>query len=154
MDELKRFADSLLDKVPNILFAIILLVLAFVVAKVVRSLVTKLLNLPKVEKLLGKIGIKPETTKTAKDFIAKLAYFITFIVFLPGVLDKLEMHSVSTPISNLASDFISFIPKLISAGIILAIGIFIAKIVKDLLTPVLKATKIDSLLICVSRRTK
>lgn len=145
MDELKRFADSLLDKVPNILFAIILLVLAFVVAKVVRSLVTKLLNLPKVEKLLGKIGIKPETTKTAKDFIAKLAYFITFIVFLPGVLDKLEMHSVSTPISNLASDFISFIPKLISAGIILAIGIFIAKIVKDLLTPVLKATKIDSL---------
>ncbi len=145
MDALKRFWNSLLDMIPDILFAIILLVVAFLVANLVKSLIKKLLNLPKVDKLLTKLGLKAESLKSAKTFIEKLAYFITFLVFLPGVLDRLDMHSVSTPISNLANDFIGFIPKLISAGIILAVGIFIANVAKDLLAPVIKATKIDKL---------
>ena len=95
--------------------------------------------------LLAKVGIKDDAAKNAKEFIAKLVYFVTFLLFLPGVLDKLGMHSVSTPIVNLTNSFLSFLPKLVAAGLILAIGIFVANIVKDLLLPVLKATKVDKL---------
>ncbi len=140
-----NFLSSILGTIPDILFAVILLVIAFIAADIVKKLVLKLFGFAKVDALLAKIGIKDEAAKNAKNFVAKLVYFITFLLFLPGVLDKLGMHSVSAPITSLANNFLSFLPKLVAAGIILAVGIFVANIVKDLLLPVLKATKMDAL---------
>lgn len=144
MDAIKNFFVSILNTIPDILVAVILLLIAFVAANIVKSLVVKLLDLLKVDKL-NKMGIKPATAQSAKKFIAKLAYFVTFLLFLPAVLDKLGMHSVSSPISQLASNFLGFIPKLVAAIIILAVGIFIANIIKELLLPLLKASKVDAL---------
>lgn len=145
MNVLLNFLNSVIGMIPDILFALILLVIAFVAAGIVKSLLLKLLDKIKADELLAKVGIKDDAAKNAKAFIVKLVYFVTFLLFLPGVLDKLGMHSVSTPISGLANSFLSFLPKLVAAGLILAIGIFVANIVKDLLLPVLKATKIDEL---------
>ncbi len=145
MNVLLNFLNSVIGMIPDILFALILLVIAFVAAGIVKSLLLKLLDKIKADELLAKVGIKDDAAKNAKAFIVKLVYFVTFLLFLPGVLDKLGMNSVSAPISGLANSFLSFLPKLVAAGLILAIGIFVANIVKDLLLPVLKATKIDEL---------
>lgn len=145
MDTLRTFLNSLLAKVPDVIFAILLLIVAFIAAKIAQKLVVKLLNLVKAEKLMAKIGVKEESLDAAKAFVAKLVYFIVFLLFLPGVLDKLGMTSVSAPIESMAASFLNFVPKLIAAGIILAVGFFIAKILKELLLPVVKATKIDKL---------
>lgn len=139
------FFDQLLAQVPNIVYAIVLLVVAFVVAKIAKSVVTKLLKAVKAENFLNKLGVKDTVTNSSIDFVAKLVYFVVFLLFLPGVLDKLGMQSVSSPITNMVNSFLSFIPKLVAAGIIVAVGVFIANIVKDLLTSVLKAIKVDTL---------
>lgn len=139
------FLSSLLSGVPNFLWAIVLLVIAIVAAKLVESLVTKLLTKINAEKYLAKLGIKDTDTNSSITFVAKLAYFVTFLLFLPGVLDKLGMQSVSSPIMGMVNDFLEFIPKLIGAGIIIAVGMFIGKLVKQLLVPVLKAIKVDAL---------
>ncbi|MBO5386641.1 MAG: mechanosensitive ion channel [Lachnospiraceae bacterium] len=145
MDSVKGFFQDLLDQVPNFIFAIVLLIIAFVAAKIVKSLVTKLLKAINAEGFLGKLGVKDTATNSSVEFVAKLAYFVTFLLFLPGVLDKLGMQSVSAPITNMVDSFLEFIPKLIAAGIIVVVGIFIANIVKELLVPVLKAIKVDTL---------
>lgn len=145
MGALTNFLNSILGMIPDILFAIILLVIAFAAAEIVKKLISKLFGIIKADALLAKVGIKDDAAKNAKNFIAKLAYFITFLLFLPGVLDKLGMQSVSAPITSLANNFLSFLPKLVAAGLILAIGIFVANIVKDLLLPILKASKVDTL---------
>ncbi len=145
LDVITNFLGSILGAIPAVVIAIIMLVIAFVAANIVKSLVMKLFNLIKFDALLAKSGVKDDAAKNVKNFVAKLAYFVTFLLFLPGVLDKLGMQSVSAPITSLANIFLSFLPKLVAAGIILAIGIFVANIVKDLLLPLLKATKIDKL---------
>ncbi len=145
MDSVKEFFQDLLDQVPNFIFAIVLLIIAFIAAKIVKSLVTKLLNAVNAEAFLGKLGVKDTATNSSIEFVAKLAYFVTFLLFLPGVLDKIGMQSVSAPITNMVDSFLEFIPKLIAAGIIVVVGIFVAKIVKELLVPVLKAIKVDTL---------
>ena len=139
------FIYSLLGMIPNIVFAILLLVVAFIAAKIVKSLVLKLLKAVKAESFLNKLGVKDTATNSSVEFVAKLAYFVTFLLFLPGVLDKLGMQSVSSPITGMVNDFLAFIPKLVAAGIIIAVGMFIANIVKELLVPVLKAIKVDTL---------
>lgn len=145
MDSVKEFFQDLLNQVPNFIFAIVLLIIAFIAAKIVKSLVTKLLKAVNAEAFLGKLGVKDTATNSSVEFVAKLAYFVTFLLFLPGVLDKIGMQSVSAPITNMVDSFLEFIPKLIAAGIIVVVGIFIAKIVKELLVPVLKAIKVDTL---------
>jgi len=145
MKRLERFLDSFLDQIPNVIYAILLLVVAFIAAKIVKSIVTKLLKAINAERFLGKLGVKDTVTNSSIDFVAKLAYFVTFILFLPGVLDKLGMYSVSAPITGMVNSFLGFIPKLVAAGIIIAVGMFIANIVKDLLTAVLRAVKVDAL---------
>lgn len=129
----------------NLLVAILLLIVAFIAAKIVKKLVIKLLKAVNAEKVLAKLGVKDTVTNTSIEFVGKLAYFVTFLLFLPGVLDKLGMQSVSAPITSMANSFLAFIPKLVAAGIIIAVGLFIANIVKDLLISVLKAVKVDAL---------
>lgn len=139
------FIYSLLSGIPDVIFAILLLIVAFVAAKIVKSLVIKLLKAVNAEKFLSKLGVKDTVTNTSIEFVAKLAYFVTFLLFLPGVLDKLGMTSVASPITSMVHSFLAFIPKLVATGIIVAVGLFIANIVKDLLTSVLKAVKVDAL---------
>ncbi|MDE6531533.1 MAG: mechanosensitive ion channel [Lachnospiraceae bacterium] len=142
---MERFLDSLVTQIPNWIYAVLMLAVAFLAATIVRTLATKLLKALKAEEKLAKIGVKDASTGSSIEFIAKLAYFVTFLLFLPGVLDKLGMNSVSQPITNMVNSFLAFIPKVVGAGIIIAVGIFIAKIVRDLLIALLRATKIDQL---------
>lgn len=142
---MEGFLNSLVVQIPNWIYAVLMLVVAFVAATIVKSLMVKLLKALKAEEKLAKLGVKDASTGSSVEFIAKLAYFVTFLLFLPGVLDKLGMNSVSQPITNMVNSFLAFIPKLVGAGIIIAVGIFIAKIVRDLLIALLRATKIDQL---------
>lgn len=142
---MEGFINSLVVQIPNWIYAVLMLVVAFVAASIVKTLMVKLLKALKAEEKLAKIGVKDASTGSSIEFIAKLAYFVTFLLFLPGVLDKLGMNSVSQPITNMVNSFLAFIPKLVGAGIIIAVGVFIAKIVRDLLIALLRATKIDQL---------
>lgn len=145
MSYISEMAASFWRAIPDVVSAIILLIVAFVVAAIVKGLVTKILKAVKAEKFLNKLGIKDTATDSSVTFVAKLAYFITFLLFLPGVLDKLGMQSVSTPITSMVNSFLSFVPKLVGAGIVIAVGMFIANIIRELLIPVLKAIKVDAL---------
>lgn len=135
----------MLNTLINLLVAIVLLVVAFIAASLVKKLVIKLLNAVNVQKLLGKFGAKEEVAKSAIEFVGKLVYFVTFLLFLPGVLDRLGMNSVSTPITNMVNKFVAFIPNLVAAGIIIAVGLFIANLVKELLASALRAVRVDAL---------
>lgn len=145
MSVILNFFSNLLMRVPDIIMAIILLVVAFFVAKFAKNLAVKLLKKVKAEALFTKLGVKEEVVGGSIEFIGKLVYFVVFLLFLPGVLDKLDLHSVSTPITGMVNSFLGFIPKLVAAGIIVAVGLFIANIIRDLLIPVLKAVKVDAL---------
>jgi len=145
MSSIVNFLYAFLEPIPGVVAAIILLVIAFLVAKLAQSLVTKLLKAVKAENFLTKVGVKDGATGSAITFVAKLVFFIVFLLFLPAVLDKLGMGSVSAPITSMVNTFLAFVPKLIAAVIIIAVGMFIANIVKELLIPVLKAIKVDAI---------
>jgi hypothetical protein len=140
-----QFFSNLLSGIGNVVFAIIILILALIIASVVKSLVLKALKALKFDQQLAKLGINDATTNSALTFIGKLVWFVVFLMFLPGVFSKLGLSSITSPITSLVSTFIGYIPKIIAAGIIIAVGVFAADLVKQILVPVLKATKIDSL---------
>lgn len=137
--------NSLNPTLQNALFAIALLLLAWIAASVARSVVTKIVEGVYTKKL----NSAPEEVQAQKQDIISLlgniVYAVVFMLFLPGALDKLGVSSVSSPISQMASKFLSYLPNIIAAILVFVFGLFLAKLVKQVLSIVLKKTKIDSL---------
>lgn len=142
-DSFMNALDSIIGFIPNLISAIILLIVAWVIAVIVKTIIVKGLRAIGFEKWLEKKGLteagsdKSESEGLIQTF-GKLAYAIIFLLFLPSVFDALNMTSVSTPIKNMMDSILSFLPRIIVAVIILIVGLFIAKVlgtlVKNLLT--------------------
>lgn len=77
------------ESVWAILQAILLLILAFIVAAIVKSLTVKLLTKTKLQKLLGKRDA--ESGQQVTEFIGKLLHLIVFLLFVPGIFERLEV---------------------------------------------------------------
>ena len=142
MQNIMYLWDSFIQGLPNVVVAILLLAIAFLVAWIAKNLVTKFMDLIKIEKLFQKVGLEKENTK-AKEFIAKLVYLIVFVLFVPGIFGKLGLTGISEPIMSMMNIFLTYLPNIIASILILIIGLFVAKIVKELLIPVLKKLNLD-----------
>lgn len=145
MYDINLIMNNILSYIPNILKALILLLIAWGIAVLAKKLVEKLLLKTNMDTHLSK-GTQPLDIQNGKEkvsSIAKIVYFLVFILFLPSILDALDMNSVSQPISNMMNNLLGFIPNLIGAGIILFIGYFIAKILRDLTKTLLRTANID-----------
>ena len=145
MDYFLIFGDPLFKVVPAIIMALLLLLLAWIIAGLARSLTVKVLKKLKVEKYTDKLGIADEETGCSLSFFGDLAFLVVFLLFIPGILDLLGMKNVSAPIASLVTKILDFIPNVIAAAIILVVGFILAKIICKLLTPMLKKLNIDKI---------
>lgn len=145
MYELERAANNLLGFLPNIVKGILLFLLAWIVAVVVKNIAKKIFLKFNLDRTLskGKSPADPKYGKERVENIAQILYFLVFVLFIPSILDALNMASVSAPISNMMNKLLGFIPNLIGAAVILFIGYFIAKILRDLAFSVLQTINID-----------
>ncbi len=123
---------------------IIYLALAFVVALIAKVLVTKLVKLVKLDKLLEKWGVNEGQKGTSLSFVGKLVYLIVFLLFLPPALNALGLHSVSGTVSGFVSTFVNYLPNVVAAGILIYVGIFVALLLGQIVSVLLKKTKIDN----------
>lgn len=117
--------------------ALLILLLAFITAAIVKTLVVKLFTKTKLSALLGK-------EKTV-NFIGKLVHLLVFLLFVPGIFENLGMREVSSPILNLLNTLWGYLPNILAAALVLWVGFFIAKLVRELLLPVFDKLKINTL---------
>ena len=140
-----RILEDILSFIPSVFKALLLFLVAWLVASLVKKLVEKILVKMNVHYHLskGKKVPDPEYGKNRVKDIAKIAYFLVFLLFLPGIFDALNMNSVSGPITGMMNNLLGFIPNILGAAIILFVGYFVAKILKDLTFTVLQTANID-----------
>ncbi|PRO65641.1 mechanosensitive ion channel [Alkalicoccus urumqiensis] len=137
--------SDLIGALANVVAALLLLLLAWIVALVAKSIISKGLKKIGAHKGLAKTPLIRDEQQGAAilETAAKVVYFLVFILFLPAILDALNMESVSGPIANMTETFLAFLPNIFAAAIILFIGIFIARLVKDLIFRLLESMKVD-----------
>lgn len=143
MENLTNVWNQLLNSVPNVVAALIILALAFVVATIAKTLVSKLMKTIKIDKIFDKTKVEKEK---AKDFIEKLTFFVAFMLLMPGFFERLGMNGVASPIVNMMNKILTYLPNLAGSILLLIVGFFISKTVKELLIPVFQKLKIDQYL--------
>lgn len=144
MNYLTNLLSSILGGVGSIIAAALTLVIAFVAAAIVKSLVLKLIDKTRLQSILAKADAQ-DKPGSAKEFISKLVYLLVFLLFVPGIFSALGLGSVMAPISNILNTIWGYVPNLVAAAIVLMVGNLIAKLVRQLLVPVFDKLNINKL---------
>ena len=138
---LDQLLTSVFGSIPSVVFAVILLILAFILASVIRALVVRLCKRLKLDKRFSKYN---ETAKDGGEInsliqtFGKIVFILVFLLFLPGILNTLQLQGVSQPISDMMHSVVGYLPNIIAAAAIFFIGMYIAKIIRQIVTSLLK----------------
>lgn len=142
---LNSFLQQILDYLPRLGGAVLLLGVAWVVATITKSIVVLGLESFKLDDRLAAQAGGEKSPFSLNETLANAMYWFIFLFFLPLVLDALQLQGPLEPVQNLLNDILSALPKILTAAIIGAIGWFIAWIVRRIVTNVLAAMGTDQL---------
>jgi len=146
-EPLGLFLDDLTSTyLPSLLQAGVLLLVAWIIAAVFRLLVRKVGKLFKFDERLSKYTALEEGEQVSiTEPLATATYWFVFLLFIPAVLEALNIRSLTVPLTSVLVDIFSYIPALLSATVIALIGWFLAKIIRNIVTNLLRAIGTDKL---------
>jgi hypothetical protein len=137
---------QVLNFVPRLLGAGLLLLLAWIVASVLRVLVSKGLATVKLEERLGEQAEIPgEQRIPLSKSLAEATYWMVFLLFLPAILGALALEGLLEPVQVMIGKILDFLPNIFTAALILGVGWFLARIVQRIVTNLLSAIGTDRL---------
>ncbi len=136
MDVSKIFS-SLLNGLGGIVWAVILLILAFVVASIVKGMVVGLMQKTKLNQVEG--------SNDLITYVGKFTYLFVFLLFVPGIFSAIGVGTIANPISSFLNVVWGYLPNIVAAIVILIAGTMIAKLVRELLVPLFRKIHVDEL---------
>ena len=130
--------------VPLLLSAGLLLLLAWILARLLRAGVVRVLTAAKVDERLGEpAGVEEPQRMSIPQSVGNAVYWLIFLLFLPVVLEALGMDGLLQPVREMLGEAMGFLPNLFGAALILLVGWFAARIVQRIIANLLAATPLD-----------
>jgi hypothetical protein len=130
---------------PQLLGAGLLLLLAWIIASALRLLITRVLTAARLDERLGsEAGVEEDRVPLTKS-LGDAVYWLVFLLFLPAILTALNLGGLLGPVQSMVNEVLAYLPNLFAAGVILAIGWFVARIVQRIVTNLLAAVGADRL---------
>ena len=132
--------------VPRVVGAGALLLAAWLVATVTKKLIVGVTSAAKVdERLSGEAEVEGGKTVPVSKALADGVYWLIFLLFLPAILGALALEGLFVPVQQLVDGLLGFLPNILAAGLILAVGWFVARIVRRIVTNLLASVGVDRL---------
>ena len=132
------------EYLPRLIGAGVLLFVAWLVAAALRFLVIKGGALFKVDERLTKYAALKEGEQVSfTETLAVAVYWFTLLLFLPSVLGALGIEGVATSLQLVFAGIFEYIPNLLAAGVVILVGWFIARVVRQIVEGLLKAIGTD-----------
>lgn len=129
-DSAQRFTDQLFEWLPRLIGALVILIIFYVVAKVVRKLIERYLPRTGIDRAVRSGRYGEYVTQYASGFIpsAVIAAIVFWFIFLTGVLLALSTLGIEA-LDNAIAAVVGYLPNVIAAIIILVVAIAIAGVV-------------------------
>lgn len=141
---LNSFLNQVTNFIPKIIGAAILIAVAWVVATLVKTIVTRALSAFDLDRKLG--GSMGDGSNLAlSETLGNALYWFIFLLFLPAILSTLNLDGTLTPVQGMLDELLAILPNVLGAIILGFVGWFVSKIVGRLVTNLLAATGIDSI---------
>jgi hypothetical protein len=142
----QNFFGTIIGYLPNILAALVLLLLAWILAKVLRTGTRRLMRASGIDKRLGK-GKDPqdESQYPVAQGAGTVVFWVVWILFLLAILQVLGVGGLFDSIVVIFERIFAAIPHIIGAAVILAIFYFVGRLLAKLATKALTKIRFDEL---------
>jgi len=139
LESSQQFLNEIAVALPKIIGALLILLIGWIIAKLLKKAIVKLLHLVKLNKLSEKVGIEKflkegGLKQTAVDLIGSLFYWIIMLTVILAIFNSLQLNSAQ----DLFNSIILFIPNIIVALVILLFGLYAARFIANVLSSSLK----------------
>lgn len=136
---LSNMLGEVMTYLPRLVSGLVLLVVGWVLASLVRTGITKLLNSTSVdERLSAEAGMRP-----ISENMGHVAYWLILLMFLPLILGVLDLDGLMQPVQNLIDNLLTYLPNIIAAAVIAVVGYAVAKVVSGIVSNLLGATRLS-----------
>jgi hypothetical protein len=129
-DSAQRFTDQLFEWLPRLIGALVILVIFYVIARVVRTLILRLLPKTGIDRAVHSGQYGEYVARYASGFTpsAVIAGIVFWFILLTGVLLALSTLGIEA-LDNAIAAVVGYLPNVIAAIIILVVAIAIAGVV-------------------------
>ncbi len=127
---LSQALGSIVDALPALIGALLILIIGYIIAKVLQGVVTRVLQSMGFQGWMERGGIKQffdrsQTRQTPLSILGKLVFWLVFFIAISMAVDTLGI----TAISEVLAQFIAYIPQIIAAALILILATLLANFV-------------------------
>jgi hypothetical protein len=104
---LNDLLDDIVAYIPAILGGLLLLALAWVLATILRAIVVRLLNASGLSRrLTDEAGVDARNRISISETIGNVVYWLVFLLFLPAILDALNLQGMMAPVQGLVDEIL------------------------------------------------
>lgn len=137
---LENLVNNFVKFLPQLIGAAAIGFAGYIIATLVSELVS--LAVAGVEGLSERFGLS-DSVNWAK-LAGQVVFVIIFIPILIAAIDTLGIEAIAGPMTNILQDVLSAIPKVLAAGVILAVFFYLGKFVSGFVTSLLEGVNVDS----------
>lgn len=140
LEPVQNLLDQLLSVLPRVLGAVIIGAVGWLLARIVRGIVTNLLAAAGLDRMGSRMNI-PQASQIA----GTVVYVLVLIPTVIAALNALEIRAISEPAVAMLEQVLTVIPQVIGAGLILGLFYLIGRFLSELVVQVLQATGFDNI---------
>lgn len=140
---LTNMVDKIFSFIPNILIAGIVFVVGYIIAKVVRGIVTNLVATFDVQELATKAGLSEKNS--LPNIAGSLAFLVVIIPTIIAALNALKIEVIARPATNMLNKIMEALPNIFMAIAILVVTFYVVRMVANIIKGLIENTEINQL---------
>ena len=140
---LTNMVDKIFSFLPNIIIAGVVFVVGYIIAKVVRGIVTNLVSTFNVQELASKAGLSEENS--LPNIAGSLAFLVVIIPTIIAALNALKIEVIARPATNMLNKIMEALPNIFMAAAILIVTYYVVRMVANIIKGLLENTEVNRL---------
>jgi hypothetical protein len=140
--DLSQILNNIGQLLVNVVYALIVLFVGWIVAKIVAALIGRFLHWLKLDERVSKAAGANKVPRL-ENLLTKAVYYLILLFAVVAALNALGLTIVTQPLNAMLNAIFAYIPSLIAGGVVVFIAWLVATILRAITRGFLESTKMD-----------
>ncbi|MDV2859287.1 mechanosensitive ion channel [Psychrobacter sp. CAM01] len=140
---LTNMVDKIFSFIPNIIIAGVVFVVGYIIAKVVRGIVTNFVSTFNIQELASKAGLSEKNS--LPNIAGSLAFLVVIIPTIIAALNALKIEVIARPATNMLNKIMEALPNIFMAAAILVVTFYVVRMVANIIKGLIENTEINQI---------
>lgn len=139
-----RLGDVLGSNIPVVLGAFALLMLGWVVARLLGSLVEKALHRSELDNRIARLFVDEDAADTKVErFAGRVTFWVAMLFVIGGFFEALSLSALTEPLNGFLTQVFAFLPAVVTAVVLLALAVLLARAGRFVVGKALTTARLD-----------